>query len=644
MRRGIFLFIMLLCLLVPSAARASVDVKNEPSATKSSANYWYLNWSVPGSSNSANAFIRWTLRSGADLVMTSDTDCLANCSGEQSPAGGSESIMVPGLTDGARYSMCAELYRYGTSGTPSIDRDCIGGVTRIDTSPPVVAKFGFASFATDDLPTYVTNGNQAFPVRIWYEDLVSPPWPSNSLKVTFKNYADVAYYSSDWYRSSSCSNAWQVKALNEGWIHWDFSCTFNPQTYARDNGIALQDGTIELSVRSADSAKPADENWAEASSSLANISSPTADVIFLDRAAPTIVASADATSPMFGQSVTFDSSGSSDQVSGLDPAGWSWNWGDGAPGATTASATHTFFMGGPHTVTLTGKDNVGWAKSTTLLIDVIGPPGSPVNDMAPAVTGTARDGQTLTCLTGAWSGTPPPSLMRTWLRAGVPITGANNVTYTAQAADVGKQLACRVTAMNLLGFAIATSSAVTVAPAAPRATVAPSVTGTGTIGATLTCSKGNWTGTAPISYSYQWLKNGVAISGQTAATHRIVMAETGRNLSCRVKGANSAGSATSTSTAKRVTPVKPINTAKPKIYGTLKVGKVLSCSNGSWTGTSGITYTRQWYRGTSAISRATGIKYTAKRADKGRRLKCRVVAKNVAGSSAASSGQTGTIK
>jgi hypothetical protein len=82
----------------------------------------------------------------------------------------------------------------------------------------------------------------------------------------------------------------------------------------------------------------------------------------------------------------------------------------------------------------------------------------PRNSAAPAITGTAVEGGTLTCAPGDWSGAP--SFSFEWLRDGAPIAGAAGATYALTAADVGRQIACRVTATNTGGSPTALSSAV----------------------------------------------------------------------------------------------------------------------------------------------------------------------------------------
>lgn len=86
---------------------------------------------------------------------------------------------------------------------------------------------------------------------------------------------------------------------------------------------------------------------------------------------------------------------------------------------------------------------------------------APVNTVAPAITGTAQEGQTLTCSTGTWTGTPTITYAYQWKRNGSNIGSATNSTYTLVTADVGQSITCTVTATNGIGSANADSNTVT---------------------------------------------------------------------------------------------------------------------------------------------------------------------------------------
>ena len=79
----------------------------------------------------------------------------------------------------------------------------------------------------------------------------------------------------------------------------------------------------------------------------------------------------------------------------------------------------------------------------------------------------------------------------------------------------------------------------------PVNTVLPAITGTTTQGQILTCSNGTWSKSP--SYTRIWLRDGVPISGASAATYVLALADVGKKISCSVIAANSGVSAVATS-------------------------------------------------------------------------------------------------
>jgi len=86
---------------------------------------------------------------------------------------------------------------------------------------------------------------------------------------------------------------------------------------------------------------------------------------------------------------------------------------------------------------------------------------APVNTVAPALSGTAQEGQTLTCSTGTWTGNPTPTYTYQWKRNNSNIGSATNSTYTLVTADVGQSIKCTVTATNAISAVNADSNTVT---------------------------------------------------------------------------------------------------------------------------------------------------------------------------------------
>jgi hypothetical protein len=81
----------------------------------------------------------------------------------------------------------------------------------------------------------------------------------------------------------------------------------------------------------------------------------------------------------------------------------------------------------------------------------------PVNSVAPAITGTETEGQTLTVSNGTWSNTPD-AYARIWMRDGVVIAGETGATYVLATADVAAVITASVVATNLGVSAVATSA------------------------------------------------------------------------------------------------------------------------------------------------------------------------------------------
>lgn len=286
----------------------------------------------------------------------------------------------------------------------------------------------------------------------------------------------------------------------------------------------------------------------------------------------------------------------------------------------------------------------------------------PANTTPPTVSGTARQGQSLTTSSGSWSGTTPMSFSYSWLRCDTSgancgaVANARNQTYQLTADDVGHTMRSQVTAQNSAGSTSASSNRTsTVAGGTPpRNSAVPSISGTTQVGRDLKTSNGSWSGTAPIAFKYDWRRcdangNNCASIGVHSdnPTYTLVDADTGHTLRVTVTATNSAGSAQATSKATSVVTVgAPVNSAPPQISGSTQVGQTLTTSNGTWTG-SPTGYAYQWQRCDSgtcvAIAGATGTTYKTTTADLNHHIRVEVTAKNAAGSKAADSLVVGPI-
>ena len=89
--------------------------------------------------------------------------------------------------------------------------------------------------------------------------------------------------------------------------------------------------------------------------------------------------------------------------------------------------------------------------------------------------------------------------------------------------------------------------------ARPQNTVRPTISGAAKQGEVLTADPGTWTGTQPITVTYQWRRcdtngaNCANIIGATSKTYTLTSVDVGNRLRVRVRAANSAGATTATS-------------------------------------------------------------------------------------------------
>lgn len=124
--------------------------------------------------------------------------------------------------------------------------------------------------------------------------------------------------------------------------------------------------------------------------------------------------------------------------------------------------------------------------------------------------------------------------------------------------------------------------------AAPVNTVLPAITGTVTVGQTLTLSNGTWDN-VPTSYAYAWLRDGVVIAGETASTYLLAVADIEAAIVGRVTATNADGSTAASSAATVDVPSTLIvetgaGIASADSYGTLAqlAAHHVSRGNTSW--------------------------------------------------------------
>ena len=238
----------------------------------------------------------------------------------------------------------------------------------------------------------------------------------------------------------------------------------------------------------------------------------------------------------------------------------------------------------------------------------------------PKLFGSGVVGVTLSSAPGNWDlGT---SFKYQWLRDGVAIKGAIRSTYAIASGDVGRKISLAISGVKR-GYLTKTtySAALTISAASLVKTSVPTVSGTAKTGSTLTAVPGVWD--AGVSITYQWFREGAAISGASTSTYVLVPGDVGKKLTVRVTGGK-AGFVSVSNTSSQVVGAAAslVKTSVPTVSGTAKTGSTLTAVPGVWD--AGVSFTYQWLRGGAAISGANKASYKLSSADKGKKISVKV--------------------
>ncbi len=248
----------------------------------------------------------------------------------------------------------------------------------------------------------------------------------------------------------------------------------------------------------------------------------------------------------------------------------------------------------------TGDFNICVTTSTTC--NPVSVTTQPTNQAA-TVGGTA----TFSVVAG---GTAPFTYQ--WYKNGVAISGATNASYqtpTLSASDNGNTYYCHITncsgsnSMNTNTVVLTVTSTCTGASIATQ----PSNQST-TVGNTVTFSI-SVNGTAP--FTYQWYKNGVAISGAMNyfyTTPSLTLSDNGNTYYCYVT--NCSGNNSTTSNTATLTVTNTCNAVSIATQPTNQSATVGGTATFSVTANGTAPFTYQWYKNGVAISGATNNSYT----------------------------------
>jgi hypothetical protein len=288
----------------------------------------------------------------------------------------------------------------------------------------------------------------------------------------------------------------------------------------------------------------------------------------------------------------------------------------------------------------------------------------PTIERAPEISGDPRVGQTLTAAPGDWKPAAATGSYQ-WLRCNatgdvascLPISDITMVParYTVVEADVEHSLRIRLT-VSFNGVAVSADSQSTFVPRAPSNTMLPTVNGTARDGEVLSASAGQWIGTLPLSFDYQWERCGTSgspcapVAGAASPSYVVSSADVGLTVRVRVTASNTAGKSAAESVPTNVVAPSPLaNLEPPAIVGVAEVERSLTALPGRWTPSGRIEFLYRWLRCKAdgsecdAIPGANSRTYEVRVADVGSRLRVRVTAIGDAGASTMESDLTPVV-
>jgi hypothetical protein len=208
---------------------------------------------------------------------------------------------------------------------------------------------------------------------------------------------------------------------------------------------------------------------------------------------------------------------------------------------------------------------------------------------------------------GSWE--PDVTITYQWLRNGVAILGATKSTYTLLDSDAGSTFSVTATGSKPGSISATTTSPTTKEVVALTFDFSRELTiaGSPVVSQLLTASAGSWDAT--VSQSFQWRRQGIAISGATTSSYTVSSADFGFSISVTVtlkgQGYNTL-TRTSAGTALVSNPNFTL-APKPLISGTYKINQTLTGTAGIWD--AGTTLTFQWLRNGAIIAGATNATY-----------------------------------
>ncbi|QMW65522.1 carboxypeptidase regulatory-like domain-containing protein [Mumia sp. ZJ1417] len=161
-------------------------------------------------------------------------------------------------------------------------------------------------------------------------------------------------------------------------------------------------------------------------------------------------------------------------------------------------------------------------------------PPTPIAAATPRITGSARTGQVLRAIPGAWA-PAGVSLRYQWRADGMAIAGATAPTFRVSNAHAGKRFTVTVTGSKSGLASVARTSAPTARAIGTLTATTPKISGKAKKGKKLTIKAGAW-GPGRVRLSYQWFRNGKKITKARKASYTLTKRDVGKRLTVKVTG------------------------------------------------------------------------------------------------------------
>ena len=258
-----------------------------------------------------------------------------------------------------------------------------------------------------------------------------------------------------------------------------------------------------------------------------------------------------------------------------------------------------------------------------------------VADAVPVISGVVRVGEVVSVGgVNYFAGGNPvvPTVSYQWLRNGVVIVGAVASSYVVASADLAARLSVRVTASSPGWVSRVVVSPVTVTAVVAgvwQGSFAVPVVSAGPTGVLSVVVPAGSITTPGATFTYQWLRDGVAVTGATLSTFKLTAADVDKDVSVRVTATKLAMVPTTKVLVSVPVDYSIVADAVPVISGVVRVGEVVSVGGVNYfAGGNPVvpTVSYQWLRNGVVIVGAVASSYALVVADLGKAVSVRVVA------------------